>query len=111
MGCILWEKDALQIERLIRGLNPWPSAFTYFEGKTLKIWEARVNKSETVFAGTVPGTILECGRNEFSAQKSAMFIYGAWSINAFNEAGLNYGVVEIPAFAGSGHDSVSNLST
>ena len=51
------------------------------------------------------------GRNEFSAQKSAMFIYGAWSINAFNEAGLNYGVVEIPAFAGSGHDSVSNLST
>jgi len=66
MGCIRWEKDAIQIERLIRGLNPWPSAFTYFEGKTLKIWEARVNKSTTAFAGTVPGTILECGRNEFS---------------------------------------------
>lgn len=51
------------------------------------------------------------GYNEFSAQKSAMFIYGAWGINAFNKAGLNYGVVELPAFAGSGRDSVSNLSS
>ena len=30
------------IERLIRGLNPWPSAYTYIDGKTLKIWEAEV---------------------------------------------------------------------
>ncbi|MCQ4991478.1 hypothetical protein NE599_21140, partial [[Clostridium] symbiosum] len=30
------------IERLIRGLNPWPSAYTAFEGRTLKLWEAEV---------------------------------------------------------------------
>lgn len=39
-GRIDWTRDALSLERLIRGLNPWPSAFTYLKGKTLKIWKA-----------------------------------------------------------------------
>lgn len=41
-GEIDWTKTAVEIERLIRGLNPWPSAYTYIDGKTLKIWEAEV---------------------------------------------------------------------
>lgn len=39
MGQIDWSKDAAEIERLVRGLNPWPSAYTSLNGKTLKIWE------------------------------------------------------------------------
>lgn len=42
MGKIDWTKDAASIERLIRGLNPWPSAHTKLEGKTLKIWKGEV---------------------------------------------------------------------
>lgn len=42
MGNIDWSKPAAQIERLIRGLNPWPSAFTSLDGRTLKIWKADV---------------------------------------------------------------------
>lgn len=42
MGEIDWSMEAEQIERLIRGLNPWPSAYTWFGGKTLKIWSADV---------------------------------------------------------------------
>ena len=42
MGQIDWSKDAVSLERWIRGLNSWPSAYTFFGGKTLKIWEARV---------------------------------------------------------------------
>lgn len=42
MGEIDWSKPAAEIERLVRGLNPWPSAFTYWNGKLLKIWEADV---------------------------------------------------------------------
>lgn len=42
MGKICWSKPAAEIERLVRGLNPWPSAFTYWNGKLLKIWEADV---------------------------------------------------------------------
>ena len=46
MGRIDWTKDAAVIERLIRGLNSWPSAYTYYHGKTLKIWEADVIPAE-----------------------------------------------------------------
>ncbi len=42
MGKIDFSKDAVSIERMIRGLNPWPSAYTYYKGKTLKLWQAEV---------------------------------------------------------------------
>lgn len=42
MGEIDWNMEAAAIERLIRGLNPWPSAYTSCNGKTLKIWAADV---------------------------------------------------------------------
>ena len=42
MGDIDWTMDAVSIERLVRGLNPWPSAFTRWNGRMLKIWEAKV---------------------------------------------------------------------
>lgn len=42
MGSIDWTKPAEETERLIRGLNPWPSAFTTIHKKTLKIWKADV---------------------------------------------------------------------
>ena len=41
-GLIDWNKSAVEIERLIRGLNPWPSAYTKLDGKTFKIWRACV---------------------------------------------------------------------
>ena len=40
MGRIDFSRTAEEIDRLIRGLYPWPSAFTSYKGKTLKIWEA-----------------------------------------------------------------------
>ncbi len=42
MGKLQFEKSAAQLERLIRGLNPWPGTYTYYHGKTLKIWSAAV---------------------------------------------------------------------
>ena len=42
MGEIDFNKPAVEIERLIRGMNPWPSAYTRYQGKVLKIWEAEV---------------------------------------------------------------------
>ena len=41
-GIIDWNKSAVEIERLIRGLNPWPSAYTKLGDKTFKIWKASV---------------------------------------------------------------------
>jgi len=46
MGDIDWTLDAVSIERLIRGLNPWPSAYTRWNGRVLKIWDAEVLTEE-----------------------------------------------------------------
>ena len=37
LGDVDWSQSAVSIERLIRGLNPWPSAYTSWNGKTLKL--------------------------------------------------------------------------
>ena len=42
LGNIDFNQEAVKIERLIRGLNPWPSAYTKLADKTLKIWDADV---------------------------------------------------------------------
>lgn len=65
MGLIDWNKDAIEIERLIRGLNPWPSAFTHFNGKTLKIWQADVMEGNT---GKQPGTITGISKDSIQVQ-------------------------------------------
>ena len=59
LGKIDFTKPAAEIERLIRGLNPWPSAFTYMDDKMLKIWNADVLE-ETVEED--PGTITEVNK-------------------------------------------------
>ncbi len=47
MGKIDFSRPAVQIERLIRGLNPWPTAYTLLEGKSLKLWKAEVKPGES----------------------------------------------------------------
>ena len=54
MGRIDFSRSAAEIDRLIRGLYPWPSAYTSYKGKTLKIWEAAPLLEET---GGRPGSI------------------------------------------------------
>lgn len=44
-GNIDFNRSAIEIERLVRGLNPWPSAYTKLNDKTLKIWKASVKDS------------------------------------------------------------------
>ena len=67
-GELDFSKEADALERLIRGLNPWPSAFTHLNGKMLKIWDADVYTKEqaeaefpeysTDFKGAEPGQIV-----------------------------------------------------
>ena len=40
-GKINWSKSAKEIEQLIRGLNPWPSAYTYVNDHLIKLWKAK----------------------------------------------------------------------
>ena len=69
LGDIDWNQGAVSIERLIRGLNPWPSAYTMWNGKTIKIWAADViagreaadflsESGVPAETGTAPGTVV-----------------------------------------------------
>jgi len=42
MGNIDWNKSSAVIERLVRGLYPWPSAYTKLHGKTMKIFSTEI---------------------------------------------------------------------
>lgn len=76
MGKIDFSKDAEAIDRQIRGMTPWPSAFTSYRGKQLKIWLAEPAAAEDAH-GRMPGEILETGRDyvTVAAGKGALRIY------------------------------------
>ncbi len=62
MGRLDFSKDAIQLERLIRGLNSWPGTFATLGDKTLKVIEARL--SDVDYKGQ-PGEIVRVARNAF----------------------------------------------
>lgn len=65
MGNLNWEERAEVLERLIRGLNPWPSAYTQWDGKVMKIWQASVCEENTE---EEPGTVVRVERAGFYVQ-------------------------------------------
>ncbi len=65
LGNIDWEKDAKSIERLVRGLSPWPSAYTGWEDKVMKIWDAFAAEGRD---GVKPGTIVKVEKDAFYVQ-------------------------------------------
>ncbi len=74
MGRIDWNKPAEEIERLVRGLDPWPSAFTVLHNKTFKIWESAVCEWECQKEGTVnsgqaaPGSVISADKKQIVVQ-------------------------------------------
>ncbi len=65
MGNIDFSMPAEKIERLIRGLNPWPAAYTSYQGRTLKIWKAFVKEEQ---AEGEFGEIIEVAKDSFSVK-------------------------------------------
>ena len=55
MGLLDFSKSATELERLVRGMNPWPSAFTFINGKNLKVWRSSVEKKDVT---ETPGTVV-----------------------------------------------------
>ena len=58
MGELDFERSAAELERLVRGLDPWPGAYTFVVDKKLSIW-----KAEAVQGNTEPGVVLEIGKD------------------------------------------------
>jgi methionyl-tRNA formyltransferase len=47
-GLIDWTLDAFQIERRVRGFQPWPNAFTKHQASRIIIWRARAAQEESL---------------------------------------------------------------
>lgn len=58
-GKISWDKSAIEIHNLIRGLNPWPIAHTTYKDDNMKIYEAEVLNENN---NKEPGTILSVNK-------------------------------------------------
>lgn len=60
MGEIDWSSPAYAIHNRVRGLVPWPGAYTFHEGSLLKLWKSAV-VPRTLPAPVAPGTVVSLG--------------------------------------------------
>ena len=61
MGLIDFTKSAKELDCFVRGMDPWPSAYTLLSGETLKLWKVRaVEKSGKA------GSVIEIGKESFT---------------------------------------------
>jgi methionyl-tRNA formyltransferase len=65
-GLIDWSTEAKRIEARVRGLQPWPNAYTSFNSRGLTIWRAQPIVSET--PGVQPGEVTAAHRDELVVQ-------------------------------------------
>lgn len=72
-GLINWEQGAAELANLVRGVNPWPGAFTYMHGQLVKIWKVtpcaknstgQAVPGEVVSARQEDGLIVQTGRGQ-----------------------------------------------
>lgn len=70
---ICWDKDAQEIHNLIRGLNPWPIAYTSYNNDRMKIFESAVLNEES---NKAPGTIIDVSKEgiKVSCAKNVLLI-------------------------------------
>ena len=61
-GLIDWSQSAFAIERRVRGLQPWPTAYTSFNSKGLTIWSAE--PAITTNTNATPGELIVAHRDE-----------------------------------------------
>lgn len=53
-----WQQAAGDVQRMIRAFNPWPVAYTLFQGKPLRLWRADMTAIQAPAAH--PGEVIDC---------------------------------------------------
>ncbi|MBM7685505.1 methionyl-tRNA formyltransferase [Defluviitalea raffinosedens] len=61
-GLIDWSQPSYKIVNLIRGLSPWPSAYTFYKDQMIKIWKAEVY--DKIYEFNAIGEIVEVIKNK-----------------------------------------------
>ena len=63
MGKLDFTKSARELDRYVRGLNPWPSAYAFLDGKMVKIWDTMI--TDKCEEGLKPGDVYGVDKNGF----------------------------------------------
>jgi methionyl-tRNA formyltransferase len=69
-GEIDWEMSAQSISRKVRAFNPWPVAWTGFNGNKLRVWQAQERPGDIagmpgeVIAADKQGIVVQCGSGQ-----------------------------------------------
>ncbi|MBK5897852.1 methionyl-tRNA formyltransferase [Catonella massiliensis] len=61
MGLIDFTRPAKELDCFVRGMNPWPSAYTLLSGKTLKLWKVRA-----VEGSGKAGSVIDIDKESFT---------------------------------------------
>jgi methionyl-tRNA formyltransferase len=72
IGLLDWNRPASDLYNLIRGVTPKPGAYTFYQGKRLKVWHSEVVEG----SGNLPGTIENIGAGgiTISTSKGALHL-------------------------------------
>jgi methionyl-tRNA formyltransferase len=70
-GLVDWELPATAIHNLVRGLQPWPHAYTYLHGRRLILLSSRVERQAAPSASGTAGTILAAEGGAFHVATGA----------------------------------------
>ncbi|HBC96989.1 MAG TPA: methionyl-tRNA formyltransferase [Clostridium sp.] len=69
MAKINWDLSSIEIKNFVRGLNPWPIAYTQYKGESMKVYQVKISDetSPTKEAGRIlevskQGIKVACGR-------------------------------------------------
>jgi methionyl-tRNA formyltransferase len=62
-GLIDWSKEAVAVERRVRGFQPWPNAHTTFNSRRLILWRAAPETTDAPIRS--PGQVVEAHADEF----------------------------------------------
>jgi methionyl-tRNA formyltransferase len=72
-GLIDWSRPATQIHNQVRGLDPWPGAYTWLSGEVLKLAGTApatdTGAPGTVLASSASGVLIACGKGSLLVQQ------------------------------------------
>lgn len=67
-----WSRSAIELWNHIRGLNPFPGAYTFWNGEVLKVWASlKPEQAGQVRFGVAPGTVLKCSEQGIEVMTGA----------------------------------------
>lgn len=80
---IEWKKPAIRIYNQIRGLDPWPGAYTFYKDKPLKIRAAKLSEEKN--EAVKPGTVLEIIKGESFAVQTGQGVIIVTKVQPFGK--------------------------